>query len=154
MLKFIIECKKLLSENKLKSLKELEKKLTVQRKHASENLIKEKLDKKKLDYDTISLILEVFDKSKFQWHSEHFDVFDSKSDNFRGKILPKNNRECVMLGVRLGTMRSKIIYNLRDTQLTEKQRHDIDDLIWNFIWYSWQEARILHDYIIKEKPSP
>jgi len=140
-----------LNENKSKSLKELEKKLGIQRKQASEDLIKEKLDKKKLDYDTISMILEVFDKSKFQWHEEHFAVFDSKPDDFRGKILPKNNRECVMLGVRLGTMRSKIIYNLRDAQLTEKQRQDIDDLIWSFVWYFWQEARILHDYMIKEE---
>jgi len=140
-----------LNENKSKSLKELEKKLGIQRKQASEDLIKEKLDKKKLDYDTIFMILEVFDKSKFQWHEEHFAVFDSKPDDFRGKILPKNNRECVMLGVRLGTMRSKIIYNLRDAQLTEKQRQDIDDLIWSFVWYFWQEARILHDYMIKEE---
>ena len=140
-----------MNENKLKGLNELKKKLTMQRKQVSEDLIKEKLDKKKLDYDTLSLILEVFDKSKFQWHEEHFDVFDSKPDAFRDKILPKNNRECVMLGVRLGTMRSKIIYNLRDAQLTEKQRQNIDDLIWNFIWHSWQEARILHDYKIKEE---
>jgi hypothetical protein len=33
--------------------------------------MKEKLDKKKLDYYTVSLILEVFRKSKFQWHAEH-----------------------------------------------------------------------------------
>jgi len=140
-----------LNENKSKSLKELEKKLGIQRKQASEDLIKEKLDKKKLDYDTISMIIEVFDKSKFQWREEHFDVFDSKPDDFRSKILPKNYRECVMLGVRLGTMRSKIIYNLRDTQLTEIQRQEIDDLIWNFVWYSWQESRILHDYKTKGK---
>jgi len=140
-----------LNENKSKSLKELEKKLGIKRKQVSEDLIKEKLNKKKLDYDVISLILEIFNKSKFQWREEHFTVFDSKPDDFRGKLLPKNNRECVMLGVRLGTMRSKIIYNLRDAQLTEKQRQDIDDLIWNFIWHSWQEARILHDYNIKEE---
>jgi len=124
----------------------------MKRKQHSENLIKEKLDQKKLDYDTITLILEVFDKSKFQWHKEHFDVFDSKPNSFRGKILPKNNRECVMLGVRLGTMRSKIIYNLRDMSLSETQRQDIDDLIWNFIWYSWQEARMIHDYVSQEHP--
>jgi hypothetical protein len=139
-----------LNENKSKPLKEFEKKLSMQRKQHSENLIKEKLDQKKLDYDTIALILEVFDKSKFQWHKEHFDVFDSKPDSFRGKILPKNNRECVMLGVRLGTMRSKIIYNLRDMSLSETQRQDIDDLIWNFVWYSWQEARMIHDYVSQE----
>lgn len=142
---------KLLNENKSKSRKDLEKKLSIQRKQMSENLIKEKLNKKKLDYDTISMILQVFDKSKFQWRKEHFDVFDSNPDNFRGKMLPKNNRECVMLGVRLGTMRSKIIYNLRDTQLTEIQRQNIDNLIWNFIWYSWQEARILYDHVSEEK---
>ena len=134
-----------------KSYTELKKKLSRERKQVSEDLMKEKLDKKKLDYDTVSLILEVFRKSKFQWHEEHFDIFDLNPDNFRGRILPKNNRECVMLGVRLGTMRGKIIFNLRDRQLTEKQRQDIDDLIWNFIWYSWQEARLLHDHTIKEK---
>ena len=48
----------LLSENS-KSFKELEKKLDREIKKVSEELIKEKLDKKKLDYDTISLILEV-----------------------------------------------------------------------------------------------
>ena len=140
-----------MNEDKSKSLKNLEKKLGIQRKQVFEDLIKEKLNKKKLDYDTVSLILEVFDKSKFQWHQEHFDLFDSKPSGFRGKMLPKNNRECVMLGVRLGTMRSKIIYNLRDATLTEKQRQDIDDLIWNFIWYSWQEARTIYDYDAKEK---
>jgi hypothetical protein len=133
-----------------KSLSEIKKKLSRERKQVSEDLIKEKLNKKKLDYDTVSLILEVFNKSKFQWHDEHFDIFDSKSDDFRGKELPKNNRECVMLGLRLGTMRGKIIYNLRDRQITEEQRQDIDDLIWNFVWYSWKESRIVHDYKIKE----
>jgi hypothetical protein len=137
--------------SKSKSLIELKKKLSKDRKRLSEDLIKEKLDKKKLDYDTVSLILEVFNKSKFQWHTEHFDVFDSKPDNFRGKVLPNNNRECVMLGVRLGTMRGKIIYNLRDRPLTEQQRQDIDDLIWNFVWYSWQEERMVYEHTIKEK---
>ncbi|MFB5635917.1 MAG: hypothetical protein ACE5RB_04740 [Nitrosopumilus sp.] len=100
-----------MSENsKSKSFKELEKKLDKEIKKVSEELIKEKLDKKKLDYDTIALILEVFDKSKFQWKPGHFEAFDSAPENFRGKTLPKNNRECVMLGVRLGTMRGKIIY--------------------------------------------
>jgi hypothetical protein len=133
-----------------KSLSEIKKKLSQERKQVSEDLIKEKLNKKKLDYDTVSLILEVFNKSKFQWHDEHFDIFDSKPDDFRGKELPKNNRECVMLGLRLGTMRGKIIYNLRDRQITEEQRQDIDDLIWNFVWYSWKESRIVYDYKIKE----
>ena len=137
--------------SKSKSLIELKKKLSKDRKRLSEDLIKEILDKKKLDYDTVSLILEVFNKSKFQWHTEHFDVFDSKPDNFRGKVLPNNNRECVMLGVRLGTMRGKIIYNLRDRPLTEQQRQDIDDLIWNFVWYSWQEERMVYEHTIKEK---
>ena len=137
--------------SKSKSLIELKKKLSRDRKKLSEDLIKEKLDKKKLDYDTVSLILEVFNKTKFQWHEEHFDVFDSRPDDFRGKVLPNNKRECVMLGVRLGTMRGKIIYNLRDRPLTEQQRQDIDDLIWNFVWYSWQEERIVYDHTIKEK---
>ena len=97
------------------------------------------------------MILEVFQKTKFQWKEEHFEVFDSRPNEFRGKNLPKNNRECIMLGVRLGTMRSKIIYNLRDRQLTEKQRQDIDDIIWNFIWHSWQEARTLFDFTVNEK---
>lgn len=61
-----------------KDLKELKKKFSIQRKQKSEELIKEKLDKKELDYDTISLILEVFEKSKFQWQKEHFDIFDLK----------------------------------------------------------------------------
>jgi len=99
----------------------------------------------------VSLILEVFRKSKFHWHAEHFEIFDSSPGNFRGRTLPKNNRECVMLGVRLGTMRGKVIFNLRDRQLTEKQRQNIDDLIWNFVWYYWQEVRLLHDHTIKEK---
>ena len=136
---------------KSKSYAELKKKLSRERKQVSEDLMKEKLDKKKLDYDTVSLILEVFRKSKFQWHAEHFEIFDSSPDNFRGRTLPKNNRECVMLGIRLGTMRGKVIFNLRDRQLTEKQRQNMDDLIWNFVWYSWQEARLLHDHSIKEK---
>jgi hypothetical protein len=134
----------LLSENS-KSFKELEKKLDREIKKVSEELIKEKLDKKKLDYDTISLILEVFNKSKFHWKPEHFEAFDLSTEEFRGKKLPKNNRECVMLGIRLGTMRDKIIFNLRNNQVTEKQRKEIDDLTWNFVWYSWQEARILYD---------
>ena len=141
----------IMNDEKSKSLKELEKKLSRQRKQTSEDLIKKKLDKKNLDYDTISMILRVFEKSKFQWKEEHFENFDSEPEKFRGKELPKNNRECVMLGIRLGTMRGKIIYNLQNMQLTEKHRQDIDDLIWNFVWYSWQEARIIHDHKIKEK---
>jgi len=131
-----------------KELKNLERKLANQRKEKSEQIIKEKLDKKKLDYDTIALIIEIFEKSKFKWHKEHFDVFNSKSHNFRGKELPNNNRECVMLGLRLGTIRSKIIYNLRDRQTTEEERQSIDDLIWNFVWYQWKEARMLYNYSI------
>ncbi|QLH06802.1 hypothetical protein [Nitrosopumilus ureiphilus] len=134
-------------EGKLsKELKDLEKKFSSQRKEKSEQIIKEKLDKKKLDYDTVALILEIFEKSKFKWHKEHFDVFDSKSNNFRGKELPNNNRESVMLGLRLGTIRSKIIYNLRDRQIMEEERQSIDDLVWNFVWYQWKEARMLYDY--------
>jgi hypothetical protein len=56
-----------------------------------------------------------------------------------------------MLGVRLGTMRSKIIYNLRERQLTEKQRQDIDELIWDFIWYQWKESRTIHDFTIEKE---
>jgi len=137
-----------MDETQPKELKNLEKKLTKQRKEKSEQIIKEKLDKKKLDYDTIVLIIEIFEKSKFRWHKEHFDVFNSKSNNFRGKELPNNNRECVMLGLRLGTIRSKIIYNLRDRQTTEEERQSIDDLVWNFVWYQWKEARMLYDYSI------
>jgi len=140
-----------MDETKFKRLRNLEKKLANQRKEKSEQIIKEKLDKKKLDYDTISLIIKIFEKSKFRWHKEHFDIFNSKSNNFRGKELPNNNRECVMLGLRLGTIRSKIIYNLRDRQTTEEERQSIDDLIWNFVWYQWKEARILYDYSIKDE---
>ena len=132
--------------SKLQDLKELEKKLSRQRKEKSEEFIKEKLDKKKLDYDTISLIVEIFEKSKFRWQKEHFDLFDAKSDEFRGRELPKNNRECVMLGMRLGMLRSKIIFNLRDRPVTEKERQSIDDLVWNLVWYQWKEARMLYDF--------
>ena len=135
---------------KSKACKELEKKLGRERKQKSEQVIKEKLDKKKLDYDIISLVLEVFKKSKFQWQKEHFEIFNLKPNEFRFKELPKNYRECVMLGVRLGTMRSKIIYNLRERGLTEKERQSIDDLVWNFVWYSWEEARTIYDFTIKE----
>ncbi len=133
-----------------KSFKELRKKLGTKRKQVSEDLMKEKLDKKKLDYDAVKLILDVFRKLKFEWRADPFDIFDKSPDSFRGKSLPSNNRECVMLGVRLGTMRGKIIYNLRDRQLSEKQRQDIDDLIWNFVWLSWKEARALNDQQVKE----
>ena len=136
---------------KSKALKELKNSLSKDRKQRSEELIKQKLAKNELDYDTVTLILEIFQKSKFQWLPEHFEVLDSKPEEFRGMELPKNYRECVMLGLRLGTMRSKIIYNLRDRPVTEKQRQDIDDLIWNFILYQWKEARIIHDFRIKEK---
>ena len=129
-------------------LKELQKKLSLQREQKSEDLIKEKLNKKELDYDTITLLLEVFGKSKFKWQKEHFDTFESSSEKFRGKNLPQNHRECVMLGIRLGTMRSKVIYNLRDRPLTEKERQSIDELLWNFIWYQWQEARLLYDFTV------
>ena len=139
------------STAKSKKCLDLEKKLGRQRKENSEDAIKKKLNKKELDYDTVTMILEVFEKSKFQWHEEHFDNFDLKPEDFRGKKLPKNNRECVMLGMRLGTMRSKIIYNLRGRPLTEKERQSIDDLIWDFIWYQWKEARILKNYAVTEK---
>ncbi|MBT8173258.1 MAG: hypothetical protein KJO99_03180 [Nitrosopumilus sp.] len=140
-----------MGEKITKDLMDLEKKISRQRKEKSEQIIKEKLDKKKLDYDTIELIIEIFEKSKFKWHKEHFEVFDSKSNNFRGKELPDNNRECVMLGLRLGTIRNKIIYNLRDRQLTEEERQSIDDLAWNFVWYQWKEARMLYDYSVNGK---
>ena len=132
------------------TLKELEKNLSKQRKEKSEEKIKKILNKKQIDYDTVTIILDVFRKSKFEWKAEHFDVFDEKPEKFRGRVLPKNYRECVMLGVRLGTMRSKIIYNIRDRQLTEKQRQDIDELIWDFIWYQWKESRTIHDFTIEK----
>ncbi len=140
-----------MGEKIAKNLKDLERKISRQRKEKSDQIIKEKLDKKKLDYDTIELIIEIFEKSKFKWHKEHFEVFDSKSNNFRGKELPDNNRECVMLGLRLGTIRNKIIYNLRDRQLTEEERQSIDDLAWNFVWHQWKEARMLYDYSVNGK---
>ena len=138
-------------QSKLQDLKELEKKLSRQRKEKSEEFIKEKLDKKKLDYDTVSLIVEIFEKSKFRWQKEHFDLFDAKPDEFRGRELPKNNRECVMLGMRLGTIRTKIIFNLRDRPVTEEERQSIDDLVWNLVWYQWKEARMLYDFSNKEE---
>ena len=135
---------------KSKDFKELERKLSKQRKQKSEDLIKEKLDKKELDYDTVSLILRVFEQSKFQWQKEYFEDFDSRPNRFRGKQLPKNGRECVMLGIKLGTMRGSIAYNLRDRAFTEKDREYIDDLVWNLVWYQWQEARILYDFTVRE----
>ena len=139
-----------MQNDKFSNLKELQKRLSKQRKQKSEDLIKEKLNKKELDYDTTTLLLEVFGKSKFEWQKEHFDIFESKPEEFRDKNLPQNHRECVMLGIRLGTMRSKVIYNLRDRPLTEKERKSIDDLLWNFIWYQWQEARILYDFTVNK----
>jgi len=137
-----------MEEKLVKELKKLEKKLAIERKEKSEQIIKEKMDRKQLDYDTITLILEIFETSRFKWHKEHFDVFNSKSNNFRGKELPNNNRECVMLGLRLGTIRSKIIYNLRDRQITEEERQSIDDLVWNFVWFQWKEARTFYNYSV------
>ena len=136
--------------SKIHELKELEKRLSNQRKEKSEEFIKEKLDNKKLDYDTASLIVELFEKSKFRWQKEHFEIFDTRPEEFRGKDLPKNNRECVMLGMRLGMLRSKIIFNLRDRPVTEKERQSIDDLVWNLVWYQWKEARMLYDFSNKE----
>ncbi len=139
-----------MNSTKSGELKELEKRLSRKRKERSEEKIKEILKKKEVDYDTVTTILDIFRKSKFQWKKEHFDVFESRSNEFRGKELPDNNRECVMLGVRLGTMRSKIIYNLKGLQITEKQKHDIDELIWNFIWYQWREAKTINDFVSQE----
>jgi len=136
---------------KSKELKELEKKLSRQTKENSEKKIKEILSDKVIDYDTVKTILDVFKKSKFQWLDEHFDTFDSRPEEFRGKGLPKNNRECLMLGMRLGNMRSKVIYNLRGMQFTEKHRQAMDDLIWNLIWYQWKEARQINNFSLKEK---
>ena len=70
-----------MEEKITKEFKDLERKISRQRKEKSEEIIKEKLDKKKLDYDTIALIIEIFEKSKFKWHKEHFETFDSKSNN-------------------------------------------------------------------------
>jgi len=136
-----------MNSTKSGELKELEKRLSRKRKERSEEKIKEILKKKEVDYDTVTTILDIFRKSKFQWKKEHFDVFESRPNEFRGKELPDNNRECVMLGVRLGTMRSKVIYNLKGLQITEKQKHDIDELIWNFIWYQWREAKTINDFL-------
>ena len=49
---------------KSKNFKELEKKLGKQRKQKSEDLIKEKLNKKELDYDTVSLNSQRFLKNQ------------------------------------------------------------------------------------------
>jgi hypothetical protein len=136
---------------KSKELKELEKKLSRQTKENSEKKIKQVLSDKVIDYDTVKTILDVFKKSKFQWLDEHFDIFDLRPEEFRGKELPKNNRECLMLGMRLGNMRSKVIFNLRGMQFTEKHRQAMDDLIWSLIWYQWKEARQINNFSVKEK---
>jgi hypothetical protein len=143
-----------MNSTKSRELKELEKRLSRKRKERSEEKIKEILKKKEIDYDTVTTILDIFRKSKFQWKKEHFDVFESRPNEFRGKELPDNNRECVMLGVRLGTMRSKVIYNLKGLQITEKQKHDIDELIWNFIWYQWREVKTINDFLNQENSNP
>ncbi|MFQ5496743.1 MAG: hypothetical protein ACE5DU_02525 [Nitrosopumilus sp.] len=137
--------------SKSQELKELKRKLSRQKKEKQEGFIKEKLDTKKLDYDTISLIIEIFEKSKFSWQKEHFGLFDKRPNEFRGRELPKNNRECIMLGVRLGMLRSKIIFNLRDRQVTVKERQYIDDVLWNLVWHHWKEARTLYDFLNKDE---
>ena len=136
---------------KSSEFKELEKRLSRKRKERSEEKIKEILKRKELDYDTVNTILEVFKKSKFKWQQEHFEVFESRPNEFRGKELPDNNRECVMLGVRLGTMRNKVIHNLREMQFSEKQKHDLDELIWNFIWYQWRESKSINEFINQDR---
>ena len=136
---------------KSSEFKELEKRLSRKRKERSEEKIKEILKRKELDYDTVNTILEVFKKSKFQWQQEHFEVFESRPNEFRGKELLDNNRECVMLGVRLGTMRNKVIHNLREMQFSEKQKHDLDELIWNFIWYQWRESKSINEFINQDR---
>ena len=78
-------------------------------------------------------------------------MFESRPNEFRGKELPDNNRECVMLGVRLGTMRNKVIHNLREMQFSEKQKHDLDELIWNFIWYQWRESKSINEFINQDR---
>ena len=125
--------------------KTLEKKLSKLRKEKSEKAIKDKLDKKELNYETVSLIVEIFEKSKFQWETENFKNFELKPNNFWGKNIPQNNRECIMLGITLGTMRTKILYNLRDKEITKKEYQSIDELVWSFVWYQWEEAKILYN---------
>ena len=125
--------------------KTLEKKLSKLRKEKSEKAIKDKLDKKELNYEIVSLIIEIFEKSKFQWETENFKNFELKPDSFWGKNIPQNNRECIMLGITLGTMRTKVLYNLRDKELTKKEYQSIDELVWSFVWYQWEEARILYN---------
>ena len=136
-----------------KKFKELEKKLDRQVKEKIEEVIKEKLNKKEIDYDIVYLILEIYGKSKFTWKIEHFDLFDSKPTTFNGKNLPENNRECMMLGIRLGTMRNKMIYNLREKTISEKERKAMDDLLWNIIWFQWQESRMIYDSNKQTEPN-
>lgn len=128
-----------------KKTKEIEKKLDKQVKQKIEELIKEKLNKKEIDYDIIYLILEIYRKTRFTWKTEHFDLFDSKPMTFNGKNLPKNSRECMMLGIRLGAMRNKMIYNLKEKTILEKEKYAIDNLLWNIIWFQWKEARMIYD---------
>jgi len=58
-----------------------------------------------------------------------------------------------MLGIRLGTVRSKMIYNLRDRPLSKKELQAMDDLIWSLVLYQWKEARMIYDFELKEKES-
>ncbi len=84
----------------------------------------------------MSLTLEVFNESKFRWRPEHFEAFDSSPEEFRGRKLPKCIIECVRLGIRLAATRDKRSFILRNNQVIEKQRNEIDDLTWNFAYYS------------------
>ena len=129
-----------------KRIKEVQKKLSNQRKEKSEKAIKEKLDKKEIDYDTVQLILKVIERTKSKWTSEYFDGCDSMPDRFRGKGLPENSRESMMLGIMLGTMRANVTHNLRNREFTEGDKKSIDELVWTLIWYEWKEKRMLHDY--------
>ena len=143
-----IHCKKV--DKNSDKIKEYSKRISNQRREKCEKIIKEKINKRKVDYDTAQLILNLFGKSKFNWKSQYFEDFDSTPCRFRAKELPKNSRECVMLGMQLGTMRSNVLHNMKGMAITDEDKKSIDDLIWSLIWYQWKEARMIYDFTKNE----
>ena len=137
-------------DKKSDRIKEYSKKISNQRREKCEKIIKDKVHKREVDYDTAQLILNLFGKSKFSWKPQYFEDFDSNPYRFRGMDLPENGRECVMLGMQLGTLRSNVIHNMKGMDLTDEHKKSIDELVWSLLWYQWKESRMIHDFTKKE----
>ena len=143
-----IHCKKM--DKNSNKIKEYSKKVGNQRREKCEKIVKEKINKREVDYDTAQLILNLFGKSKFSWKSQYFEDFDSNPCRFRGKELPENGRECVMMGMQLGTLRSNVLHNLKGMAITDENKKSIDELVWSLLWYQWKEARMIYDFTKNE----